>query len=75
MDKQEFEAISKALHTIKGLLALQISRSYETLESRAVALASTGMTPKEIAEICGTTPHSISVRLAEAKKSNRTKRK
>ena len=57
------------------LVAHQVALQHETLESKAVVLSSLGLKPSDIAKICGSTPGTISVRLAEAKKKDRKKKK
>lgn len=63
------------LDTIIKLLGHQVAVSHETLETKAVVLNSLGLQPSDIATICGTTPGTISVRLAEAKKRGKQKSK
>jgi hypothetical protein len=73
-DKNPIDDLGKKLDTIIRLLGHQVSMQHETLETKATVLSSTGLTPTEIASICGTTAGTVSVRLAEAKKK-KTKRK
>ena len=75
MDKKQIQELMETLDTIKRLLAHQVSQAHETLELKATMLASLGLKPKEIASICGTTSATISVRLAEAKKKSKKKRR
>jgi CRP-like cAMP-binding protein len=67
--------ILEKLDTLIKLLGHQVAVSHETLETKAVVLSSLGLQPAEIANICGTTPGTISVRLAEAKKKGKRKAK
>ena len=67
--------ISNKLDTIIRLLGHQVSSQHETLETKASVLNSIGLTSGEIAKVCGTTPGTISVRLAEAKKKRKTGKK
>lgn len=71
MNEKYNEHMAHDLEVIKNLLAYQVARSCDTLLDRVVALAAAGMKQGEIAAICGTTPGSISVRLAEAKRKKR----
>lgn len=57
------------------LVAHQVALQHETIESKAVVLSSLGLKPADIAKICGSTPGTISVRLAEAKNKDRKKKK
>jgi hypothetical protein len=68
-DNQVVEKLDIAIR----LLAHNVAMQHETLESKAVALTAAGLKPAEIAKICGTTPLTISVRLAEAKRRARRK--
>ena len=73
MDERCFEILMERLELVTRLLAHQVSLAHETLEMKAQVLASLGLKPKEIATICGTTPGTVSVRLAEAKKKGQKK--
>ncbi len=68
------EQILGKLDTIIKLIGHQVSVCHETLETKAVVLSSLGLQPADIAKICGTTPGTISVRLAEARKKKRNKK-
>lgn len=73
MDDATTAAIFARLDTIIRLLAHQVAQGHDTLETKAIALASAGLRPKEIATICGTTAGSVSVRLANSKRKRRTR--
>lgn len=77
MDSKEqvWSELSDKLDTITRLLSYLVAIEHDTLEKRAMALSSLGLQPSEIARICGTTPNTISVRLAEAKKRAKKKKK
>ena len=75
MDEKKIQELMENLDTIKRLLAHQVSQAHDTLETKAHVLSSLGLKPKEIASVCGTTPATISVRLAEAKKKSKKKRR
>lgn len=62
------EELGEKLDLVVRLLAYLVAAEHDNLEGRAVTLTSLGLSPKEIARVCNTTPHTISVRLAEAKK-------
>lgn len=73
VDENQFRELLTTLDTVKRLLAHQVAQAHETLETKAAVLATLGLKPKEIAVICGTTPGTVSVRLAEAKRKSRKK--
>jgi len=62
------------LEVITRLLAHQVAIGHENLETKAVALSSTGLKPKEIAALLGTTSNSVRVALAVAKRKKKKKR-
>ncbi len=66
------EAVEK-LDLMVRLLAYLVAAEHDNLQDRAVTLTSLGLSPKEIARVCNTTPNTVSVRLVEAKKKVRTK--
>lgn len=70
-DKQ----ILDRLDLIVKLLGQIVASEHETLETKAVALSNSGLTPTDIAKICGTTAGSISVSLNKAKKKAKRKPK
>ena len=74
-DSQVFDELSNKLDTIIRLLGHQVSMQHETMETKATVLSSMGLTPVEIAKICGTTAGTVSVRLAEAKKKKKKRKK
>ena len=74
-DKNADDLILEKLDTVIKLLGHQVAASHETLETKAVVLNTLGLQPADIAVICGTTPGTISVRLAEAKKKGKRKTK
>jgi len=73
--KSAEELILEKLDTLINLFGHQVAACHETLESKAVVLSSLGLQPTDIAKICCTTPGTISVRLAEAKKKAKKKTK
>lgn len=60
--------VEQKLDVLIRLAALQLARSEETLEARALLLSRAGLGPTDIAKLCGTTTGSVSVRLAEARR-------
>jgi CRP-like cAMP-binding protein len=73
--KNAEDLILEKLDAMIRLLGYQVAVSQETLETKAVVLSSLGLQPADIAQICGTTPGTISVRLTEAKKKGKRKAK
>lgn len=53
------------------LLALSVSPDILSLTERASRLSRAGLTPKEIAAICETTPNTVSVALSKAKRGKK----
>jgi DNA-directed RNA polymerase specialized sigma24 family protein len=79
MDRMAKESVVKdemaeKLDLVVRLLAYLVAAEHDNLKDRAVALTSLGLSPKEIARVCNTTPNTVSVRLVEAKKKGRRKR-
>ena len=68
------EEMGEKLDLVVRLLAYLVAAEHDNLEGRAVTLSSLGLSPKEIARVCNTTPNTISVRLVEAKKKDRSKK-
>lgn len=65
---------AEKLDLMVRLLAYLVAAEHDNLKDRAVTLSSLGLSPKEIARVCNTTPNTVSVRLVEAKrKSGRQK--
>lgn len=62
------DEIGEKLDLVTRLLAYLVAAEHDNLKDRAVALSALGLAPAEIACVCNTTPNTISVRLAEAKK-------
>lgn len=56
------------LDLVARLLAYLVAAQHDNLKDKAVTLASLGLSPKEIARVCNTTPNTVSVRLVEAKR-------
>lgn len=65
--------VADKLDVIVRLLAYLVAVEHDNLKDRAVTLTSLGLSPKEIARVCNTTPNTVSVRLVEAKRKARKK--
>ena len=59
--------VREKLDLVARLLAYLVATEHDNLRDRAVTLTSLGLSPKEIARVCNTTPNTVSVRLVEAK--------
>ena len=66
--------VEAKLDVVIRLLALEVAPDSLTLADRAVRLQRVGLAPKEIAQVCGTTPNAVSVALSGAKKSKSKKK-
>jgi DNA-directed RNA polymerase specialized sigma24 family protein len=64
----EVSRVEEKLDRLIRLIAYQVSQGHPSLTEKAVVLRRLGLTPTEIADICGTTANTIGVRLTEAKK-------
>lgn len=60
--------IGEKLDLVARLLAYLVAAEHDNLKDRAVTLSALGLAPAEIARVCNTTPNTISVRLAKAKR-------
>ena len=65
--------IESKLDTIIRLMAMEVIDKEPTLQQRAVRLRLAGMMPKEIAELCGSTPNAVNVALSTAKTASKKK--
>jgi DNA-directed RNA polymerase specialized sigma24 family protein len=74
-DDQDLQRVEAKLDTVIRLLALNVAVGEGTLKERAVRLQRAGLAPKEIAELCDTTPNTVSVLLAKAKAEKRSGKK
>jgi DNA-binding CsgD family transcriptional regulator len=74
-DDQDLQRVEAKLDTVIRLLALNVAVGEGTLKDRAVRLQRAGLAPKEIAELCDTTPNTVSVLLAKAKAEKRSGKK
>ena len=65
--------IRSKLDVIIRLLAANSISEDRSIKDNAVALSRSGLTPKEIAEILGTTSNTVSVALSTARKGKKSK--
>lgn len=70
-DTQGTQRLEQKLEILIRLVAMELADHREVLGEKAVLLRRAGIGPKEIAAICGTTPKTISVALAQAKKKGK----
>jgi hypothetical protein len=66
------DVLTERLDLIIRLLASLVAAQHENLKDRALALSVLGLPPTVIARVCNTTSNTISVRLAEARRSSRS---
>lgn len=59
------------LDVLVRLSALNAIQGTASLKERAVKLSKAGMTPKEIAALCDSTPNAVSVALSTAKREGK----
>ncbi len=62
------------LDTLIRLMALSVAPSSAPLKDRAVTLSKAGMTPKDIAALCDTTPNTVSQALAASKRAKKARK-
>ena len=74
-DSTDLSRIEAKLDTIIRLLALNVASDDHSLKDRAVRLQRAGMSPKEIALLCDTTPNTVSVALSAAKRRSKSRKK
>ena len=74
-EDRDLSRIEAKLDTVIRLLALNVAVGDGTLKDRAVRLQRAGLAPKEIAELCDTTPNTVSVQLSKAKAEKRSGKK
>lgn len=70
MNDSKGEEILQELQRITKLLALTVTKG-QIQKDQIVALSGIGFQPKEIAELLGTTPHTVSVTLSDIKKKTK----
>ncbi len=74
-DTAHLSRIEAKLDTLIRLLALSVASDNHSLKDRAIRLQRAGMSPKEIAALCDTTPNTVSVALSTAKRESKGKKK
>lgn len=74
-DNTDLSRIEAKLDTLIRLLALSVASDNHSLKDRAIRLQRAGMTPKDIASLCDTTPNTVSVALSAAKRESKAKKK
>lgn len=67
MTSQQFDDVLSELRRIVRLMTLSITKELSQREQIAL-LSTAGFQPKEIAELIGTTPNTVSVTLAHIRK-------
>ena len=71
MTESDVGRVEAKIDILIRLLALSVSPDNLSLIERASRLTRAGLTPKEIAAICETTPNTVSVALSKAKRSKK----
>ena len=74
-DEGSMSRVEQKLDTIIRLLALTVAPDTLSLREKAMRLDRAGLTPKDIASICDTTPNTVSVALSIAKRDAKKRRK
>ena len=74
-EKTEPSQIEEKLDTLIRLVALSVISDDESLKDRAVRLRRAGLAPKDIAELCDTSSHTVSVVLSAAKRGRKRRKK
>jgi DNA-binding NarL/FixJ family response regulator len=70
----DLSRVEAKLDTLIRLMALSVAPENLSLKDRAVRLQRAGLTPKEIASLCATTPNTVSVALSGAKRNPKGKK-
>jgi len=68
MNDRQKEEISQELRRITKLLVLIATKGMETQKEQIAAVSKLGFQPKEIADMLGTTPGTVSVALVDIRK-------
>jgi len=72
MTDDQFDAISRKLDILVRLSALSFVAD-KAQKEQVMMLSSAGFRPKEIADICGTTPNTVRVALSTMRKKRQGK--
>jgi len=67
----ETSRIETKLDTLIRLMALSVAPASSALKDRAVTLSKAGLSPREIAALCDTTPNTVSQALSAAKRTKK----
>lgn len=68
-----FARLDAKLDTLIRLVALDVVSELSSVKDRALLLSKAGLTPKEIAALCDTTPNTVSVALSTAKREAKSR--
>jgi hypothetical protein len=74
-DTTSISRLESKLDILIKLFALSVISQEESVGDRAIKLQRAGLTPKEIAVLCDTTPNTVSVALSNAKRGGKLGRK
>lgn len=72
-DEPQYQRLEEKLDTLIRLIALDVISDLKSVKERALLLSRAGLSPKEIASLCETTPNTVSVALSNARKEAKTK--
>lgn len=75
MSDQQLNLINQQLETLTRLVALSLVQARERLSDQIDILRRAKLPPKEIAELLGTTPNTVSVQMSRQRAQNRTQRR
>jgi DNA-directed RNA polymerase specialized sigma24 family protein len=70
-DEDRITRLETKIDTVIRLLALQLLTKEQTVRERALMLNKAGLSSREIAGLCDTTPNTISVAISQAKKESK----
>jgi hypothetical protein len=70
-DVDRLAQVEGKLDTLIRLFAMSMIKNIEHTKEKAVLLSKAGLGPKEIAALCDTTPHTISVQLSAARRDGK----
>ena len=68
MEVDNVARLETKLDTLIKLFAMASIKGLDSVKEKAIALSRAGLSPKEIAALCDTTPNTISVALSQAKR-------
>ncbi len=71
MNEVNYTSVEAKLDTLIRLFALAVAPDTLSLKDRALRLQRAGLSPKEIAALCDTTPNTVSVALSAAKRAGK----